>query len=86
MTQDHRDAGLGGRIRATAVEATGQDWQLGGLPELLPQYLAHRQPSSGLTSGHTHPVSEVPCLPHRQGGCQPPSSAVLMSPELWAGT
>ena len=69
MAQDHRDAGLGGRIRATAVEATGQDWQLGGLPELLPQYLAHRQPSSGLTSGGTHPVSEVPCLPPWKHPC-----------------
>lgn len=82
MAQDHWDVGLGGRIRSTAVEATGQDWQLGGLPKLLPQHLAHRQPSSGLTSGGTHPVSEVPCLPHGQVGCQPPSSAILMSPEL----
>lgn len=82
MAQDHRDAELGGCIRSTAVEATGQDWQLGSLPELLPQHLAHRQPSSGLTSGGTHPVSEVPCLPQEQVGCQPPSSAVLMSPEL----
>lgn len=63
MAQDHQDAGLGGRIRTTAVEATGQDWQLGGLPELLPPHLAHRQPSSGLTSRGTHPMSEVPCLP-----------------------
>lgn len=62
MAQDHQDAGLGSCIRATAVEATGQDWQLSGLPELLPPHLAHRQPSSGLTSGGTHPMSEVPCL------------------------